>query len=79
MADSEKEGRTRRPLAYNDMAACMSHVNSYMAGSMGWASPMDLAMALFPKGLLRAYGVERIDPKEASLTPSLVPHAIVKL
>lgn len=66
-------------LTGRDMAACMGHVNSYMVGSMGWASPMDLAMALFPKGLLCAYGVERIDPKEVSLTPSLVPHAIVKL
>lgn len=66
-------------LTGRDMAACMSHVNSYMVGSMGWASPMNLAMALFPKGLLCAYGVERIDPKEVDLTPSLVPHAIVKM
>lgn len=65
-------------LTGRDMAACMSHVNSYMVGSMGWASPMDLAMALFPKGLLDAYGIERIDPKEVNLTPGLVPHAIAR-
>lgn len=65
-------------LTGRDMAACMSHVNSYMVGSMGWASPMDLAMALFPKGLMDAYGIERIDPKEVNLTPYLVPHAIAK-
>ncbi|NGM16783.1 helix-turn-helix domain-containing protein [Eggerthellaceae bacterium zg-893] len=51
-------------LTGRDMAACMSHVNSYMRGSMGWASPMDLARALFPKGLLDAYGVEPVDPRE---------------
>ena len=66
-------------LTGRDMAACMSHVNSYMLGSMGWASPMDLAMALFPKRLLDAYGIERIDPKEVNLTPSLVPHAIARI
>ena len=62
-----------------DMAACMSHVNSYLRGSMGWASPMDLASALFPKGLLDAYGIERIEPREVNLTPSLVPHAITTM
>ena len=62
-----------------DMAACMSHVNSYLRGSMGWASPMDLASALFPKGLLDAYGIERIEPREVNLTPSLVPHAVTQL
>lgn len=40
---------------------------------------MDLAMALFPKGLLDAYRVDKIDPKEVNLTPSLVPHAFVKM
>lgn len=65
-------------LTGRDMAACMSHVNSYMVGSMGCASPMDLAMTLFPKGLLDAYGIERIDPKEVNLTPGLVPHAVAR-
>ena len=66
-------------LTGRDMAACMSHVNSYMRGSMGWASPMDLASALFPKGLLDAYGTESIEPGEVNLTPSLVPHAMTQL
>lgn len=66
-------------LTGRDMAACMSHVNSYMRGSMGWASPMDLASALFPKGLLDAYGIESIEPGEVNLTPSLVPHAMAQL
>ena len=66
-------------LTGRDMAACMSHVNSYMRGSMGWASPMDLASALFPKGLLDAYGIESIEPGEVNLTPSLVPHAMTQL
>lgn len=66
-------------LTGRDMAACMSHVNSYMRGSMGWASPMDLASALFPKGLLDAYGIESIEPGEVNLAPSLVPHAMTQL
>lgn len=66
-------------LTGRDMAACMSHVNSYMRGSMGWVSPMDMARALFPRDMLDAYGIESIDPKEVNLTPGLVPHAIVKL
>lgn len=40
---------------------------------------MDLARALFPKGLLDAYGIETIEPREVKLTPSLVPHAIARL
>ncbi len=82
---SNSEGCSRRgktdfdALTGRDMAACMSHVNSYMRGSMGWASPMDLARALFSKGLLDACGVESADPREVNLTPHLVPHAIVKM
>ena len=74
-----KGGTDFDALTGRDMAACMSHVNSYMRGSMGWASPMDLARALFPKGLLDAYGIEAIEPREVNLTPSLVPHAIARL
>ncbi len=65
-------------LSGRDMAACMSHVNSYIRGTMDWASPMDMAIALFPRGFLDAYGIERINPKEVNLTPQLVPHAIVQ-
>ncbi|NHM16459.1 hypothetical protein GMI69_07295 [Eggerthellaceae bacterium zg-887] len=47
------------------------------AGSMERTGPMDLAMALFPKGLLDACGIEKVDPREVSLTPGLAPHATI--
>lgn len=40
-------------------------------------APVDLAARVLPDGLLDAYGVERIDPREVNLTPGLVPHAAV--
>lgn len=64
-------------LTGRDMAACMSHVNSYLRGKMDWMAPVDLAARVLPDGLLDAYGVERIDPREVNLTPGLVPHAAV--
>ena len=66
-------------LTGRDMAACMSHVNSYLRGKMDWTAPVDLAARVLPDGLLDAYGVERIDPREVNLTPGLVPHAAVPL
>ena len=65
-------------LTRRDMAACMSHVNSYLRGSMGWMAPIEMARLVLPPGVLDAYGVERIDPKEVNLTPHLVPHAIAR-
>ena len=55
----------------------MSHVNSYLRGKMGWMAPVETARLVLPPGVLDAYGVERIDPKEVNLTPGLVPHAAV--
>lgn len=66
-------------LTGRDMAACMSHVNSYLRGSMDWMAPVELARLVLPQGLLDAYGVEQVDPKEVNLTPHLVPHAITLL
>ena len=65
-------------LTCRDMAACMSHVNSYLRGSMGWMAPVEMARLVLPPGVLDAYGVEAIDPKEVNLTPHLIPHAIAR-
>lgn len=62
-----------------DMAACMSHVNSCLRGSMDWMAQVELARLVLPQGLLDAYGVEQVDPKEVNLTPHLVLHAITLL
>ena len=62
-----------------DMARAMSHVNSYLRGSMDWTSPAEMARVLLGPDVLDAYGVEVIDPKQVNLTPSLVPHAVTQL
>lgn len=66
-------------LTKSDMARVMSHVNSYLRGSMDWTSPAEMARVLLGPDVLDAYGVEVVDPKEVNLTPSLVPHAIVRM
>lgn len=65
-------------LTRRDAALLMSHVNSYMRNSLGWASPAALAKAVFPQGTLDALGVEEIEPERVNLTPMLIPHAIVR-
>lgn len=64
-----KGGTDFDALTGRDMAACVSHVNSYMRGSMGWASPVDLARAV-PQGAARRLR-HRGDRAEGS-----EPHAI---
>ena len=66
-------------LTCRDMAACMSHVNSYLRGNMEWMAPVEMAGLVLPPGVLDAYGVEAIDPREVNLTPQLVPHSIARL
>lgn len=65
-------------LTKSDMARVMSHVNSYLRGSMDWTSPAEMARVLLGPDVLDAYGVEAIDPREVNLTPALVPHAIAR-
>ena len=66
-------------LTCRDMAACMSHVNSYLRGNMEWMAPVEMAGLVLPPGVLDAYGVEAVDPREVNLTPQLVPHSIARL
>ena len=74
------KGKTNfEALTCRDMAACMSHVNSYLRGNMKWMAPVEMARLVLPPGVLDAYGVEAIDPREVNLTPQLVPHSIVRL
>lgn len=64
-------------LTQRDMAACMSHVNSYARESLSWAAPIDLAERSCP-GLLAGLGIERVPAAEVNLTPYLVPHAMLR-
>lgn len=65
-------------LTRRDMALIMSHVNSYCRDSLDWFSPISLARAVFPQGLLDALGVEEVAPRDVNMTPYLVPHAMLK-
>ena len=60
------------------MALVMSHVNSYCRDSLDWFSPVSLARAVFPQGLLEALGVEEVAPCDVNMTPYLVPHTMLK-
>lgn len=66
-------------LTCRDMAACMSRVNGYLRGSMERMAPVEMAGLVLPPGVLGAYGVEAVDPREVNLTPQLVPHSIARL
>lgn len=50
-------------LTCRDMAACMSHVNSYLRGKMDWMAPVEMARLVLPPGLLDAYGVREGRPE----------------
>ncbi|MFD0704076.1 hypothetical protein DMP06_01595 [Slackia equolifaciens] len=61
-----------------DAAVITSHVNSYVGGGRGGACPFDLAEPLLPKGLLEELGIEKVDPDDVVLRPSLVPHVVAR-
>lgn len=42
------------------------------------ACPFDLAAPLLPKGLLEELGIEKVDPDDVVLRPSLVPHVVAR-
>lgn len=66
-------------LTRRDMAACTSHVNSYLRGNMERMAPVEMAGPVLPPGVLDAYGVEAVDPREVNLRPQLVPHSVARL
>lgn len=59
-----------------DVAVICSHVNSYPRKALGGACPLSLASQVLPEGFLDAFGVERVEPDDVVLRPSLVPHAV---
>lgn len=63
-----------RFLTQADVSLAASHVNSYTRASLRGQSPYDLAAKKLPKKLLEKYGIEKIDPNEVTLKPSLLPH-----
>ena len=61
-----------------DVSIACSHVNSYPRKSLGGASPIDVASQVFPKEFLDTFGIERIEPDDVILRPTLIPHVIKK-
>lgn len=64
-------------LICQDMARCMSHVNSYKRKSIDWFAPIDMASAVLPPDLINGLGIEKVEARDVNLTPLLVPHAQV--
>lgn len=59
-----------------DVAVACSHVNSYPRRALGGRCPYALASRVFPAGLLDDFGVELVEPDEATLRPVLLAHAV---
>jgi IS30 family transposase len=55
-----------------DMATVFSHVNSVPRPSLGGASAMQLAQAIFPKNLFDELGLELVPTKDICLKPALI-------
>ena len=55
-----------------DVATVFSHINSVLRPSLGGASPMALAMAIFPRGFFEELGLELIPTTDLCLKPSLL-------
>ena len=73
------KGRTDMDkLTADDVALCCSHVNSYPLASLGGRTTLDSLGGLLPDEVLALVGVERLDPKDVVLKPSLVPHAVAQ-
>ena len=68
------KGKTNfEALTCRDMAACMSHVNSYSRPSLQDKSPCDLFAFLHGTELLDQLAIHRIPANEILLKPRLIP------
>ena len=61
-----------------DLAVACSHVNSFPRKALGGVCPLSLASQVFPKEFLDTLGIERVEPDDVILRPTLIPHAIRK-
>jgi IS30 family transposase len=55
-----------------DIATLFSHINSVPRPSLGGVSPMELALAVFPKCFLEELGLSHVPLKDICLKPSLL-------
>lgn len=54
-----------------ELSVVCSHVNSYRRDSLGGVSPYDLSERLLPKDLLEGLAIQRIEPDDVVMKPTL--------
>ena len=55
-----------------ELSVICSHVNSYTRPALGGAAPIDIAGKILPADLLDGLAIEKIDPDEVVMRPSLL-------
>ena len=55
-----------------ELSVICSHVNSYTRPVLGGAAPIDIAGKILPADLLDGLAIERINPDEVVMRPSLL-------
>lgn len=66
------KGTSFKNLTARKLAVVCSHVNSYGRPSLGGASPYQLAGQVLPADLIDGLGIERIEPKDVTMKPTIV-------
>lgn len=55
-----------------DVSLVCSHVNSYPRPSLGGVSPYRIASQILPESLLGSLGIDRVEPDDVVMSPSLL-------
>lgn len=66
------KGTSFKNLTARKLAVVCSHVNSYGCPSLGGASPYQLASQVLPADLIDGLGIEKIEPKDVTMKPTIV-------
>ena len=66
------KGTCFKNLTNAELSVICSHVNSYTRPSLGGLAPVDLALKMLPRDLLEGLAIERIEPDDVILRPSLL-------
>lgn len=65
------KGCSFEPYTQADISLAMNHINSYCRKATFGKSPYDIAMQMYPKDFFILLGLEKIDPEEIILNPTL--------
>ena len=66
------KGTSFENLTNYELSVICSHVNSYTRAALGGLSPFDLAERMLPKDLLEGLAIQRIEPDDVIMRPSLL-------